>query len=881
MIGTKLAHYEITSHLGTGGMGEVYQATDSKLGRSVAIKLLPEAFTNDADRAARFEREARVLASINHPNIAAIHGLEESGGRKFLVMELVPGETLAEKIKRGAISLDESLGIAAQITEALEAAHEKGVMHRDLKPANIKVTPEGKVKVLDFGLAKAFAGESVNASLSNSPTISHMATRQGLILGTAAYMSPEQAKGKELDRRTDIFAFGAVLYEMLTGKIAFHGDTTPDTLAAVIRGEPNWSLLPAETPPALRALLRRCLQKEARQRLRDIGDARIALEDLAAGKSVDVVGAGPASASHIGYPVTLAIGLALLTIAVVATWKLKPSPEPARPVVRFTIDLPLGQRLVTERTALALSADGSLLAYAATGEKQQIYLRAMASGEVRPVAGTEGGTNPFFSPDGQWLGFFAAGKLQKVLVSGGVAQPLEEVVSTTGASWGSRGTIVFSPEAGGKLYEVPEQGGARRPLNEAAAVEAGPFSPAYLPNNNAVLFARFSPTPGILVEPIGKAAPTVLVKAPAVAAPHYVSSGHLIYAQAGKLMAAPFDAERLKVTGSAVLVVSSVLQAPQVVPAVQYSVSETGTLVYVSGAARSHGAKLVWVDRSGVETPLPEVRNYDQPRISPDGKRIAVNLSDNASIQLWLYDVGSGALSPFPSPDGSINGGPVWTPDGKRIAYSSNRDGPLRTFWQLADGGGAPEPLMSGEIDLPFSFSPDGKILATVDASKDFAIWLLHIAEGRRERFPPNASVFKDAPQFSPDGNWVSYVSTKEGRPDVYVAPYPGPGGQHPISSDGGTEPVWRGREIFYRVGDKLMAVHVETAPSFSVGKAQKLFEGHYLPNADGFARPNYDVSPNGQHFLMVKPAGEPGRATQIEVVLNWTEELKRLVPTK
>jgi serine/threonine-protein kinase len=653
-------------------MGHVYRARDLKLKREVAIKMLPEEFSRDADRVNRFQREAEVLASLNHPNIANIYHLEEQNDSRYLVLELVEGETLAQRIARGPIPIDEALPIAKQIAEGLEAAHEKGIIHRDLKPANIKLTPDGKVKILDFGLAKAYSPDAA-ANLS-VPTLSVMATNAGIILGTAAYMSPEQAKGLDVDRRTDIFAFGCVLYEMLTGKFAFHGDTTTDTLAAVIRGEPDWSLLPVETPPALRALLRRCLQKEARQRLRDIGDARIALEDLVAGKSVDVVGAGPAPASHIGYPVALAIGLAVLTIAVVATWILKPSPEPARPVVRFKIDLPLGQSLVTG-PALALSADGSLLAYAATGEKQQIYLRAMASGEVRPVAGTEGGTNPFFSPDGQWLGFLAAGKLQKVSVSGGVAQPLADVLSHTGASWGSRGTIVFSPEASGKLYEVPEQGGARRPLTEAGAVEGEAFSPAYLPNNNAVLFARFSPTPGILVEPVGKAAPTVLVEAPAVAAPHYVSSGHLIYAQAGKLMATPFDAERLKVTGSSVRVVPSVLQSSEVVPAVQYSVSETGTLVYVSGAARSHGAKLVWVDRSGVETPLSDsVRDYGQPRISPDGKRIALDLTDNASTELWLYDVGSGALSRFPL-DGSINGVPVWTPDGKRIAYFSNRDG--------------------------------------------------------------------------------------------------------------------------------------------------------------------------------------------------------------
>jgi Tol biopolymer transport system component len=366
-----------------------------------------------------------------------------------------------------------------------------------------------------------------------------------------------------------------------------------------------------------------------------------------------------------------------------------------------------------------------------------------------------------------------------------------------------------------------------------------------------------------------------------VTAPHYVSSGHLIYAQAGTLMAVPFDVERLEVKGSAVPVVSSVLQAPKEVAPAEYGLSESGTLVYVSGAARSLRAELVWVDRSGVETPLPAapVRNYDQPRISPDGERIAVNLYGNASIELWLYDLSHGALSRLPL-DGPINGMPVWTPDSKRIAYVSNREGPGRTFWQLADGGGAPERLTSGEVELPFSWSPDGQILATVDASKDPAIWLLHIADRRRERFPPNASAFNDAPQFSPDGRWISYVSLEQSRREIYIEPYPGPGGKHPLPSDGGTEPLWNpnGREIFYRVGDKLMAVDVTTEPSFSIGKPHELFERHYLANTDGLSRPNYDIARDGRHFLMVKPVEEQRGPTRINVVLNWTEELKSLV---
>ena len=880
--GSKIGPYEIVGLIGAGGMGEVYRARDAQLGRDVALKILPDLFARDPDRMARFGREAKLLAALDHPNIASIHGLQDSGETRALVMQLVEGPTLAERIARGPMPIPEALMIARQVADALEYAHEKGIVHRDLKPANVKIAANDTVKILDFGLAKAVGTHPSVTGDAKATTVGRMTTEQGAWFGTPAYMPPEQARAQPVDRRADIWAFGCLLYEMLTGTIAFHGDTTTDTLAAVIRGEPDWSLLPPDTPPPLRALLQRCLQKEARQRLRDVGDARIALEDLAAGRAPEVAGASPV-APRIGR-LALVLGLAALAIAVVATWKLKPSPpEPSRPVVRFTIELPSGQRLATAGSvALALSADGSLLAYVATApgrEMQQIYLRAMATGEVRPVAGTEGATRPFFSRDGQWLGFFAAGKLKKVLSSGGVAQPLADAWAAGGGNWGGRGTIVFSPKTNGKLYDVPEQGGAVRPLTEGGA-DAGSFSPEYLPNDNAVLFARFTPSSAILVEPIGAGAPRVLAEGPAVTAPHYVSSGHLIYAQAGKLMAVPFDARRLEVMGSAVPVVSSVLQWPEIIPPVQYSVSGTGTLAYVSGTASSLGARLVWVDRSGAETELnAQVHNYDQPRISPDGERIAVQVNDNALSELWLYDVGHDALSRFPL-EGSINSAPVWTPDGKRIAYFSNREGPGRTFWQLADGSGALERLTSGDIELPFSWSPGGKILATVDTTPDPAIWLLHIDDRRRERFPRDASAFYDDPQFSPDGQWILYVSTDGGRRAIYVEPYPGPGGKYEISSDSGTEPLWSptGREIFYRIGDKLMAVDVLTAPSFSIGKPHELFERRYLANTNGYDRPNYDVSSDGQRFLMVKPVEERDEPAQINVVLNWTEELKRIV---
>jgi serine/threonine-protein kinase len=881
--GLKIGPFEIVGLIGAGGMGEVYRARDAQLGRDVALKVLPDPFARDTDRMARFGREAKLLASLDHANIASIYGLEDDGETRALVMQLVDGPTLAERIAQGPMPIASVVAIAKQIADALEYAHEKGIVHRDLKPANVKVGANDTVKILDFGLAKAVGAHPSVAD--SKATVGRMTTEQGTWFGTPAYMPPEQARAQPVDRRADIWAFGCMLYEMLTGKTAFAGDTTTDTLAAVIRGEPDWSLLPAETPPSLRALVRRCLQKDARQRLRDIGDARIALEDLLAGRSQDADDPSPVRAPRLGrWGLALALGLVMLTVGVVATWMVKPSPETARPVVRFTIDLPPGQHLATTGiSALVLSANGSLLAYVATAQAdgpQQIFVRAMASGETRAVAGTEGATNPFFSRDGQWLGFFAGAKLKKVLVTGGVAQPLADALASGAASWGNRGAIVFSPEAGKKLYLVPEQGGAVRALTEVETADAGAFAPSFLPDGEAVIFARFSPSPAILAQPSGKGTARVLIDGPAVTKPRYVSSGHLIYAQSGNLMAVPFDAERLDVRGSAVPVVSSVLQSPEVVPSAEYSVSDTGTLAYVSGAALSLKRALVWVDRSGAETPVgAPVRNYDQPRISADGERIAVELNDNASTELWLYDLEHGGLSRFPL-EGSINGSPVWTPDGTRIAYFSNREGPGRTFWQLADGSGSVERLASGEIEVPFSWSPDGQILATVDAPRDFAIRLLHIADRKVERFSADRSSFNDGPQFSPDGHWIAFASTEQGRREIYVQPYPGPGGKRQVSSDNGTEPLWNpnGREIFYRSGDKLMAVDVTTERGFSIGKPHELFDRHYLRNTHGYARPNYDVSSDGQRFLMLKPVEERRGPTQIEVVLNWTEELKRLV---
>jgi eukaryotic-like serine/threonine-protein kinase len=906
--GTKLGTYEVTAAIGAGGMGEVYQAHDTRLGRDVAIKVLPDAFARDPERLARFQREAKMPASLNHPNIAAIYGLEEDAGRTYLVMELVPGETLAERVKReGAVSVEEALGIAKQIAEALEAAQEKNIIHRDLKPANVKLTPEGKVKVLDFGLAKAFAGDGANEDPSNSPTLSRAATMQGVILGTAAYMSPEQARGKPVDKRTDIWAFGAVLYELLTGKQAFHGETTTEILAAVLRGEPDWQALPEATPPSIRTLLRRCLQKEVSRRVRDAADVRIEIEEALAAPSVSPTTSAPTNKSwRQALLWSSASSVAVAILAAIIAWNLKPSPSP-QPVSRTVINLPPGQQLagLDGGPAVALTPDGTHLAYVARqGGTQQLYLRAMDSLEAKPIPGTEGAAAPFFSPDGQWVGFFASGKLKKISVSGGAALTLGDAAYSGGASWGRQGMIAFTPSAISGLQQLSDAGGTPQPLTRIDGAQRSHRWPAFLPDGNAVLFTA-GPTAitftnaQVAVQSVGTGQQRNLIQGGMY--PRYAPSGHLVYAQGGSLMAVPFDPQRLEVTGTAVPVVEGVLQSP-VTGAAQYSISATGSLVYVPGGVQATQLSLVWVNRNGTEQPLAApAHGYFQPRLSPDGRRVAVGITESES-QIWLYDLSRDTLTRFTF-EGNYNPVAIWTPDGKRIAFESNKEGVPNLFWQLADGSGGLERLNTSEyLQVPVSWSPDGKLLAFMEINPATGVdtWVLRMGDPSTSSGQvPSAGSLRDsgqagqgrkaqpflrtqfnegAPCFSPDGRWLAYISDESGRSEIYVQPYPGPGGKWQISTEGGTEPAWNpnGRELFYRSGDKMMAVDIATQRGFAAGKPGMLFEGRYQPSP--VQSDDYDVSPDGQRFLMLKPT-EQAAPTQINVVLNWFEELKQRVP--
>jgi len=965
--GKRLGPYEIISLIGAGGMGEVYKGLDTRLNRIVALKVLPAHLADRPELRERLEREATTIANLKHRHICILY----DNGRDFLVLEYLEGETLAQRLAAGPLPLDQVLLYASEISDALDKAHRSGVTHRDIKPGNIMLTKEGS-KLLDFGLAKlkqAAVKQTVLASVAPTPPLGAKPaglTVHGTILGTPQYMAPEQVEGKtdELDARTDIFAFGAVLYETATGKRAFEGTSQASVMAAILKDHPpSMSSLQPMTPPALDRLVKKCLRKDPEQRWQTARDVKDELEWIKEGGSqiapvpvpvpvpMPEVKPEPKRWRH-ALLWSIASSVVAATIAGIAIWTLRPSPA-QQAVSRVTITLPPGQRLAAlDQPAITISPDGKNIVYVAvqgalnqsrdregadpstrgtgpladargsdTGRTQQLFLRPLDSLESKPITGTEGAVGPFFSPDGQWVGFFANGKLKKVSVNGGAAVAFATTPGPGGASWSSQGTLAWQPTtlAGQGLQQVSQEGGTPQPLTRLAKGEFIQRWPEFLPGGKAVLFAGSvsaaawnnaqiavqQVATGIPARPNdGAGAPSPLGERKNLVQggtqPRYSPTGHLLYAQSGTLMAAPLDARRLTLTGAAVPALEGVMESI-VTGSAQYSLSSTGTLVYLAGGVAGGQSRLVWVSRNGEEQPLPSApHNYGMPRVSPDGRRVAVTIVEQEQ-HVWAYDLSRETLTRLTF-EGNANSVPAWSPDGKRIAFRSNRAGPGNLFWQAADGSGAAERLTTSDyLHASNSFSPDGQLLAFTENTPETGsdIWVLRLADRKVQPFL--RTPYEDtAPKFSPDGKWLAYSSDESGRREIYVQPYPGPGGKWQISTDGGQEPVWnpKGGELFYRSGSKMMAVEVNqsrdsngadipnpsrdregaVASGFSAGKPRMLFEGPYLPTAASF--PYYDVSPDGQRFLMLKPVeSQTSAPTQINVVLNWFEELKRKVP--
>jgi eukaryotic-like serine/threonine-protein kinase len=887
--GTRLGPYEITAQIGSGGMGEVYRATDTNLDRQVAIKILPDAFAHDPERLARFEREAKTLASLNHPNIAIIHGLERADGIRALVMELVEGPTLADRIAQGPIPLGEALPIARQIAVALEAAHEQGIIHRDLKPANIKRRPDGTVKVLDFGLAKALESMSargVDATISPTVMVTSpaMMTGIGVLLGTAAYMSPEQARGKSVDERTDIWAFGCVLYEMLTGKRAFPGEDVSETLATVIKGEPNWDLLPANTHSAVQRLLRRCLQKDASNRLHDINDARLEIQEAQATPDRDVTITTASASVHrrerVAWTLLAIAALALVTLAVPATLYVRQAtPEPV--ITRLDVVTPP----TTDAFAFALSPDGRQLVFVANGERDsRLWLRPLDQTTAQPLADTEGATFPFWAPDSRAVGFFADGKLKRINLTGRAVQVLADAPQARGGTWNADGVIVFAPATNTALVRVAASGGAVAPVTRLALGQGSHRWPQFLPDGRRFLFSMATGLPethGAYIGSLDGGEPMRVISAETAAA--YAAPGYLLLVSQGVLSAYPFDVARASVTGEPIVVEQAVGTDDGAFHSA-FSVSEQGVLAHRAGVGSKR--QLAWVDRRGAIAAIgsPDESAMTNPELAPNGQRLALSRTAQGNYDVWLIDLGRGVPNRFTF-DSALDFDAIWSPDGSQIVFRSTRRGSSDLFRKPANGTVEEQPLLiTPDNKSSLDWSQDGRfVLYSMQNPKTASdIWALPMT-GERKPFAVLESTFDEIEgQFSPDGRWLAYASNESGRYEIYIRTFPEVGGKWQVSAAGGTQPRWRrdGRELFYVAPDtRLMAVTLRLKPDANLpeaGTPVALFPAGLAtgPNTAFNAHAQYAVAPDGR--FLVNMASDNGITAPITIVHNWTAALKK-----
>jgi serine/threonine-protein kinase len=882
--GSKLSHYRLADKLGEGGMGVVWKAVDTTLDRQVAIKVLPEAFSADPERLARFEREAKVLASLNHPNIAAVYGLHQEAGVHFLAMELVDGEDLSQRLQRGVLPLREALRIGIQVAEALEAAHDSGVVHRDLKPANIQLTPSGKAKVLDFGLAKALLGDPHSASprSSLSPTVTSAGTLAGAILGTAAYMSPEQARGKPVDRRADVWAFGCVLYEALSGAAPFTGETISDTIARILEREPEWDRLPPGTPETMRRLLRRCLTKDPARRPGDLTYVRLELEDALAGDGTGDAppATAPAGRRSIALPVFLAALVAAIVsgIAVRLLGPAKPVTAPAE-VVRTEISPPAGAHLITSlgSRSVALSRDGNLLVYVAQDDDaRRLYLRPLDRKEAYPLPGTEGAGSPFFSPDGEWIGFFSRNRLKKISVSGSNIVDLCDAPSARGGAWAPDGTIYFPMTQLSGLHRISANGGQPQEFT-VPDTEKGELShrwPQMLPGGSHLVFTvevqgNFD-LAHIEALDLETGERKFLVKGGSN--PKYSATGHLLYARSDALLAVPFDTDSVEVLGPEIHLTEEVLTYVNSGGS-EFDLAPDGTLVYFPmSALTSRNLSRVGMDGTGqpfLDNPMA-IYALD---VSPDGRRIALCIQNS---DIWIYDLDRRAMTRLTT-DPATDQGPGWSADGRRVMFNSTRAGALNLYIKPVDGSSPATALTASPHDQSNPMAAhDGRTVLFQQNRPEtgWDIWSLDLQEG--ESRPFLVSEFDEyAANISPDGRWVAYASDESGPLEIFVRPFPGPGGKWQVSTRGGSEPRWApdGKTLYYRDDTRLVAASFDGDAGPVIGRPTTLFERRVTQI--GFAR-SYDIMPDGKSFIFIEEDSDTGT---IDLILNWSAELLGQAP--